>query len=104
MATIDINDASNYRFEVKDDKVMLFGPFVGFLSDEMQVCTKEQPRVILSNGNMAEQVLRIHLPRLKGAKMVERERIPFYDQTPSGRYYQRGTVECETWDLSACFK
>lgn len=104
MATVNINDASNYSFEVRGDRIVLHGPFAGYLSDETLVCTKEQPTITLGTGNVSHQILRLHLHRLRGARMVGRESVPRYDQTPSGRYYQRGTIDYQKWDLSACFE
>ena len=108
---IDTSDFSNYRFEVKDDKVIIYGPFVGSHFDRTQnkwvemavVATKEHPVVNLFTNNIDDRILKMHLPHLKGAKKTFDDVVPNMDEDPYGRKVQRGTINRQTWNLSGCF-
>lgn len=100
---IDTDDFRNYKFVVSDDKIEIEGPFVGIGSDRCLVCYKHAPIVYLTTGNVSENILRKHLHRLHGARMVRSENVLVYDEDPSGRRVPRWTVNRQVWDLSECF-
>lgn len=108
---IDTSDFRNYRFEVVDNQVIIYGPFVGHQFNHKEkkweeksvVATKEHPIVHLTTNNTDERILKTHLHHLKGAKMVSSDTVPNWDEDPYGRRVQRGTINRQTWDLSGCF-
>lgn len=65
---------------------------------------EDTKRVVLSTGNIEEQLSRIIFPRLKGAKLIKDEDVPNYDTDPYGNNVRRGNIDYQVWDLSGVYE
>lgn len=108
---IDVTNTKNVWFETTDEKIVCksyamrdhFNSATRKWENGETLATPSSPILYLTTNNKDEMVLRYALVNLKGAKMLDEQMVPNWDEDPYGNRVKHGIIVRQKWDLSECF-